>query len=86
MDSLKHQEGYLKHSFKAWFEGDHGGKYSRVIVESDSGVRVDLIYDYPDRDHPMLDIILECMRMHHVMWDCQINWVPRNYNQSADGM
>ena len=56
----------------------------RIIVESDSSEVVQLVNGFPDYDHPWLQLILECKRLHSLLLNCAITYVPRTYNYSAD--
>lgn len=51
---------------------------SRMIVESDSSHVINLIHGFPYETHPHLHLILECKRLHTLLWSSSIIYVPRN--------
>lgn len=54
----------------------HQRNCMRVVVESDASEVVQLINGYPDQDHPYLQLVLECKRLHRRLWACSITYVP----------
>ena len=55
----------------------------RVMVETDSSQAVNYIHNYPDECHPLLNLILDCKRLHTSLWSCSISHVSRIYNCTA---
>ena len=58
----------------------------RVIIESDSSQAINLVHGFSKSDHPLLSIVLDCKRVHKLLWSCSIDHVSRNYNQCAHAM
>ena len=56
----------------------------RVIVESDSSEVVQLVNGFSDDEHLLLQLILDCKRIHSMLLNCPITYVPRTYNFNAD--
>lgn len=45
-----------------------------------------LINGFSKKDHPLLQLILECNRLHKRVWNSFVIYVLRSYNLSADCM
>lgn len=58
----------------------------RVIIESNSSQAVNLIHGYPDEAYPHLRIILDCKRLHTLLWSSSITYVSRNANVCAHNL
>ena len=54
-----------------------------MIIELDSSEVVQLINGFSEQDHPFLQLILKCKKLHRRLWTCSITYVPQNYNNSA---
>lgn len=59
-------------------------KCMHVVVESDSAEAVRLINGFLEETNPFLQLVLKCKQLHRTIRSSSVNYVPRNYNSSAD--
>ena len=51
-------------------------RHLHIIVESDSSEAVNLINGFPDEEHSLLSVVLECKSIHSLLRSSSITYVP----------